>query len=169
MQPQSHTYQLSNKLDPTSKSLRTNWQVGERLGIWTRGQFDSREYPYCPTHITRPKEERRLYLVPLPSKCFFAVPKHLKLLAVPLYELYDNQQRYGPVIASIPMLLSRYQISYAEATVAKPAQPAQVPAGGIEPTVAQQQAEEKGRKEEEVSAAAAKDGDDADGQAPASG
>ena len=87
--------------------------------MWTRPAFDERCYPYCPTHITRPKEERHLYLVPLPAKCFFAVPKHLKLLAVPLYELYENQQRYGPVIASIPMLLSRYQISYADA--ARPA------------------------------------------------
>lgn len=32
----------------------------------------------------------------------------MKLLAVPLFELYDNSQRYGPQLSAIPHLLSRY-------------------------------------------------------------
>ena len=32
-----------------------------------------------------------MYVVQLPEKCFFAVPKNLKLLAVPLFELYTNE------------------------------------------------------------------------------
>jgi hypothetical protein len=35
------------------------------------------------------------------------VPKNYNLVAVPLFELYDNYSRYGPVIASIPSMLSR--------------------------------------------------------------
>ena len=35
------------------------------------------------------------------------VPKNLKLLAVPLFELFDNTARYGHVIAGIPQYLSR--------------------------------------------------------------
>lgn len=42
----------------------------------------------------------------------FAVPKNLSLVAVPLFELLDNSSRYGPLIASIPHLLSRYNILY---------------------------------------------------------
>ncbi|KAL7168540.1 hypothetical protein ACSBR2_038885 [Camellia fascicularis] len=49
-------------------------------------------YPYCPPHITKPKECKKLFLVHLSEREYFAVPKNLKLLAVPLFELYDNVQ-----------------------------------------------------------------------------
>ena len=72
-----------------------------------------------------------MFIVPLPEKCsvlfeiflckvvvfkwknkgYFAVPKNLKLLAVPLFELYENAARYGPVIAAIPPLLSRFKFT----------------------------------------------------------
>ena len=32
----------------------------------------------------------------------------MKLLAIPLFELYDNAARYGPQLSAIPHLLSRY-------------------------------------------------------------
>ncbi len=31
-------------------------------------------------------------------------------MAVPLFELYDNAERYGPVLAGIPQLISRYDV-----------------------------------------------------------
>ncbi len=40
------------------------------------------------------------------------MPKNMKLLAVPLFELYDNVQRYGPQLSAIPHLLSRYNFEY---------------------------------------------------------
>ena len=43
-----------------------------------------------PPHMTKPKEVRKQFLVPLPEKCVLAVPKNLKLLAVPLFELYGT-------------------------------------------------------------------------------
>jgi len=36
----------------------------------------------------------------------------MKLLAVPLFELYDNTARYGPQLSAIPHLLSRYNFEY---------------------------------------------------------
>lgn len=42
----------------------------------------------------------------------FAVPKNLKLLAVPLFELYDNASRYGPIISTIPLALSRFDFRH---------------------------------------------------------
>lgn len=39
---------------------------------------------------------------------FFAVPKNYKLVAAPLFELYDNSQGYGPIISSLPQALCRY-------------------------------------------------------------
>lgn len=43
-----------------------------------------------------------------------SVPKNMKLLAVPLFELYDNNQRYGPQLSSIPHLLSRYNFEFVD-------------------------------------------------------
>jgi cleavage and polyadenylation specificity factor subunit 5 len=36
----------------------------------------------------------------------------MKLLAVPLFELYENSQRYGPQLSAIPHLLSRYNFEF---------------------------------------------------------
>lgn len=44
-----------------------------------------------------------------------AVPKNMKLLAVPLFELYDNANRYGPQLSAIPHLLSKYNFIYSDA------------------------------------------------------
>ena len=41
-----------------------------------------------------------------------SVPKNMKLLAVPLFELYDNTARYGPQLSAIPHLLSRYKFEF---------------------------------------------------------
>lgn len=43
-----------------------------------------------------------------------SVPKNMKLLAVPLFELYDNTQRYGPQLAAIPHYLSRYRWEFVD-------------------------------------------------------
>ena len=37
----------------------------------------------------------------------FAVPRNYKLVAAPLFELYDNSSGYGPVISTLPQTLSR--------------------------------------------------------------
>lgn len=42
----------------------------------------------------------------------FAIPRNLKLVAVPLFELYDNAKRFGPVISSIPQMLGRFEFVY---------------------------------------------------------
>ena len=55
------------------------------------------------------------------KKMTYLVPKNLKLLAVPLFELYDNAHRYGPVIASLPQLLARVKFIYCD-TNAQPLQ-----------------------------------------------
>ncbi|XP_038971389.1 pre-mRNA cleavage factor Im 25 kDa subunit 2-like isoform X2 [Phoenix dactylifera] len=102
---------LSSKLGANSPSFQQNWQIGECVAVWWRPNFETIMYPYCPPHITKPKECKKLFLVHLPEREYFAVPRNLKLLAVPLFELYDNVTRYGPVISTIPQQLSRFQFS----------------------------------------------------------
>ena len=43
-----------------------------------------------------------------------SVPKNMKLLAVPLFELYDNTARYGPQLSAIPHLLSRFNFEFVD-------------------------------------------------------
>lgn len=38
----------------------------------------------------------------------------MKLLAVPLFELYENTARYGPQLSAIPHLLSRYNFEFVD-------------------------------------------------------
>ena len=38
----------------------------------------------------------------------FAVPRNYKLVAAPLFELFDNSAGYGPIISSLPQALSRW-------------------------------------------------------------
>mmetsp|Transcript_25243 Transcript_25243/g.34784 ORF Transcript_25243/g.34784 Transcript_25243/m.34784 type:complete len:132 (-) Transcript_25243:305-700(-) len=102
---------LGNKLAPVAGPT-THWEINDCAGVWWRPDFENFFYPYLPPHITKPKECKKIYLVQLPEKCTFAVPKNFKLLAVPLFELYDKKERYGPSIASIPHLLSRFNILF---------------------------------------------------------
>lgn len=80
----------------------------------------------------QPKEMKKVYMVKMPptSKIFFlverptpphetlnslellSVPKNMKLLAVPLFELYDNSARYGPQLTALPHLLARFHFQY---------------------------------------------------------
>lgn len=48
-------------------------QIGECVGTWWRPNYDTVLYPYLPPHVTRPKEARRLFIVPLLDRCCFAV------------------------------------------------------------------------------------------------
>jgi len=88
-------------------------------------------YPFIPGHISRPKECKKLYFVQLPKSSqtstsrplmidadqraeVLSVPKNMKLLSVPLFELYDNSGRYGSQLSAIPHLLSRYNFEYVD-------------------------------------------------------
>ncbi|XP_065838919.1 cleavage and polyadenylation specificity factor subunit 5-like [Oscarella lobularis] len=84
------------------------WCIEEMIGNWWRPNFEAPQYPYVPAHVSKPKEHKQLLLVQLPEKALFAVPKNYKLVAAPLFELYDNAQSYGPIISTLPQGLSRF-------------------------------------------------------------
>ncbi|KAL9621468.1 MAG: hypothetical protein Q9160_004111 [Pyrenula sp. 1 TL-2023] len=107
---------LSTRLSPTPPSTssapsspETDWNVTDTLATWWRPNFETFMYPFLPGHVTRPKECKKLYFIQLPPRKTLSVPKNMKLLAVPLFELYDNTARYGPQLSAIPHLLSRYR------------------------------------------------------------
>lgn len=41
-----------------------------------------------------------------------SVPRNMKLIAVPLFELYDNVAHYGPQLSALPHILSRFDFVY---------------------------------------------------------
>ncbi|KAJ3218240.1 hypothetical protein HDU67_006349 [Dinochytrium kinnereticum] len=89
-----------------------DWEIGELLAVWWRPNFETYMYPYIPAHITKPKEMKKIYLVHLPERKLLSVPKNMRLLAVPLFELYDNAARYGPQLSALAHLLSRFNFVY---------------------------------------------------------
>ncbi|KAL4195260.1 hypothetical protein AMTRI_Chr05g63730 [Amborella trichopoda] len=103
---------LSSKLSLDPDGANTDWEIGECLGMWWRPDFETLMYPYCPTHIKKPKECIKLFMVKLSGCQQLIVPKNLKLLAVPLFELHDNKKTYGSMIAGIPQLLSRFSFNF---------------------------------------------------------
>lgn len=50
-----------------------------------------------------------------PAGAFAVAAPHVRLVAVPLLELYDRKDDYGPVVASLPACLSRFQFNYVDA------------------------------------------------------
>ncbi|XP_023232555.1 cleavage and polyadenylation specificity factor subunit 5-like [Centruroides sculpturatus] len=77
---------------------QTDWIIEDTVGNWWRPNFE----PPQGSQITY-----GLYVLTL-----FAVPKNYKLVAAPLFELYDNAQGYGPIISSLPQALSRFNFIY---------------------------------------------------------
>ena len=127
---------LNERLAPvgsqfTNDSTEGEWEIADTLAQWWRPNYETFMYPYLPGHVTRPKECKKLYFIQLPKSSTYtyltmvrlvadedtevlSVPKNMKLLAVPLFELYDNTQRYGPQLSAIPHLLSRYNFEYVD-------------------------------------------------------
>ncbi|KAL5638830.1 hypothetical protein ACGC1H_003254 [Rhizoctonia solani] len=70
-----------------------DWEIGDCLAQWWRPNFETFMYPFIPAHVTKPKECKKLFLVQMPERKVLAVPKNMKLLAIPLFELYDNAAR----------------------------------------------------------------------------
>ncbi|KAK1265336.1 hypothetical protein QJS04_geneDACA010481 [Acorus gramineus] len=99
---------LSSKLSSVENGIGDDWQVGECLGMWWRSDFETLPFPYLSPNIQMPKECIKLFLVKLPRSRRFIVPKNLKLLAVPLSQIHNNQKTYGSIISGIPQLLSKY-------------------------------------------------------------
>ncbi|POS84741.1 cleavage and polyadenylation specificity factor, partial [Erysiphe pulchra] len=111
---------LNERLAPvgtqfSGEGVNEEWEIGDTLAQWWRPNFETFMYPFIPAHVTRPKECKNYtlsnYLDKVSSEVL-SVPKNMKLLAVPLFELYDNTARYGPQLSAIPHLLSRYNFEF---------------------------------------------------------
>jgi cleavage and polyadenylation specificity factor subunit 5 len=63
---------LDDLFEPDGSSKDKKWEIGEVVGQWWRPNFETSLYPYLPAHVTRPKEVKKQYIIPLPqnSECF---------------------------------------------------------------------------------------------------
>lgn len=103
---------LQRKLGAKEQKERVEWTIGDCVSVWYRPNFDQPMFPYKLPHITQQKEVKKLFIVPLPEEAIFQVPQNFNFYAVPFFELYENSKTYGPIISSIPQLLSRYHFNY---------------------------------------------------------
>ncbi|KYQ93528.1 NUDIX hydrolase family protein [Tieghemostelium lacteum] len=105
---------LTKKLSPIigQSSDTSPFEVVDHVATWWRPNFEPQLYPYIPPHISKPKECRKLYVVTLPEKCTFALPKNFQLRALPIFDLFNNAQNYGSIISCIPQLISTYNFVY---------------------------------------------------------
>ncbi|CAG9465352.1 unnamed protein product [Pedinophyceae sp. YPF-701] len=108
---------LDRQMGPKESDLAVKWEVAECLGTFWRPNFDPVLYPYLPPHVTRPKESVRVFFVGIPDQCRFQVPKNYTLKAVPLFQLYDNGHKYGPLLGAVPVLLSRLYLQADEQAI----------------------------------------------------
>eukprot|EP01096_Ripella_sp_DP13-Kostka_P014189 TRINITY_DN6329_c0_g1_i1.p1 TRINITY_DN6329_c0_g1~~TRINITY_DN6329_c0_g1_i1.p1 ORF type:complete len:218 (-),score=74.12 TRINITY_DN6329_c0_g1_i1:10-633(-) len=101
---------LNNKLAPEGQEL--DWEIGDLMCNFWRPHFDQTQLPYMPPHVTKPKECRKIFFVHMPENADIYVPRNLNLIAVPIFELFENSRCYGPLIATIPLLLGRFNFNY---------------------------------------------------------
>ncbi|KAK7328978.1 hypothetical protein VNO77_23119 [Canavalia gladiata] len=105
---------LARKLCVNESGDGSEWEVGERLGMWWRPDFETLQYPFLPPNVKQPKECTKVFLVKLPMSRKFIVPKNMRLLAVPLCQVHDNHKTYGAIISGIPQLLSKFSFNMIE-------------------------------------------------------
>eukprot|EP00796_Vickermania_ingenoplastis_P009170 gene9170-6449_t len=101
-------------VDVSSGANLSPFRVGEVLGQWYRPHLSPLIYPYVPPHISPDavKEVRTVFLVHMERNMEFQIPHaDVELVAVPLFDLYDNTAKYSPDIVSLPVALSRVYIN----------------------------------------------------------
>ncbi|KAI9189662.1 hypothetical protein H9P43_001095 [Blastocladiella emersonii ATCC 22665] len=88
-----------------------DWEISDVVAQWWRPNYETFLYPYCPAHITRPKENKKVFLVTIPPQKTLWIPRNLRLMAVPLFELSENSARFGNQLSAIPHNLSRFKFN----------------------------------------------------------
>lgn len=65
--------------------LKQEWVIEDIIGNWWRPNFEPPQYPYIPSHITKPKEHKKLFLVQLGEKGKDTVRDNELLLFIYIY------------------------------------------------------------------------------------
>ena len=63
-----------------------------------------RRFPYLPPHVSRPKEVKRLYVVNLPDRCYFAVRAQPPADEVPTDACIDSRQQLCSLLLTCSIL-----------------------------------------------------------------
>merc|ERR1711920_435916 len=101
---------LSKQLMPELQELKFKWKVGELVGVFYRPSYSDFVYPYLPTHVSNPKEILKLYFVQLPERCSFSILENCTIVAVPIFDFFNNATQWGNIFSSIPTILSRLNL-----------------------------------------------------------
>jgi hypothetical protein len=116
-----------------ASQVESLFRVGEVLALWHRPSFDRPMYPYIPPHVTQVKETRTIFLIHVTMQDITSgglmlnvggggsnrrgggsstSNQQMELVAVPLFELFDNAGKYGVVASGIPHAVSRLHVNF---------------------------------------------------------
>ncbi|KAF7492354.1 hypothetical protein SSS_00442 [Sarcoptes scabiei] len=101
----------SSQIDALNSCSSNQWKIIDIVANWWRPNFEAEQYPYIPAHISVPKELTRIFLLAMPERARFQVPKNYDIVAVPLFEIYSNSDSYGQIISCLPQVLSRFNFN----------------------------------------------------------
>jgi cleavage and polyadenylation specificity factor subunit 5 len=82
---------LHQQLSPQGQYDANEWEIGELISVWWRPNYETfmascqrisltskrfltldnailKQYPYVPAHITKPKEQKKLFIIHLPER-----------------------------------------------------------------------------------------------------
>merc|ERR1719191_708776 len=81
---------LNAQLLPLVKELEFDMEIGELLGVFYRPDCRPLILPYLPPHVPSALETIKIYAVQLPEKCVFSTPENQTIVAVPIFDLFNN-------------------------------------------------------------------------------
>ena len=76
--------------DSTVGPTEQKWEIGDAVGVWWRPNFETSLYPYLPAHVTRPKEAKKMYMIPLPQN---SMSSNVKILGVEAFRTNEVEQK----------------------------------------------------------------------------
>ncbi len=89
-------------------SKEQSWTVLAQIGKFTRPEFNDYVYPYELPHVSHPKETISFFLVQMEPFTAFTVSQSAVMVAIPLMQLYKADNKYGDIVAALPLFLSRF-------------------------------------------------------------
>lgn len=91
--------------------LRDGYEIVDQLvATWNRPLFTEQMLPYCPVHISTPKEVEEWYVVRLPERAKLYISSKYDLRMTSFYDLQSGADRFGEQLSKIPVLISRFNL-----------------------------------------------------------
>lgn len=101
---------LSQKISPQKKIRVDSYS---KIGSWIFPNHDLRlKYNFPPPHLRLKQSELSILIIESFKTKEFEIDNHWDLLAVPFFEIYEKDGKYGSIISKIPLSVSSFLIDF---------------------------------------------------------